>query len=193
MNFLNQYEIVVLEFIQEHLKCGFLDVFCPFITKFGDAGIFWIIVAIALMCFKKTRKTGFTVGLALFMGVVVGNGILKPLVARVRPYDFKEGFELLVPALSDYSFPSGHSLASFEAAGVLMICDRKRFGYASLALAILIALSRLYLCVHYPTDVLAGVILGLLFAYLSYKIINLIYAKIEEKKKTKVVGENNEK
>ena len=149
----------------------------PIITKLGDAGILWILSAINLICFKKTRKTGITVGAALLLGVIFGNLILKPLVARVRPYNLNEAIELLIPSLTDYSFPSGHTLASFEAAGVLMICDRKRFGYAALAVAVVIAFSRLYLYVHYPTDVLAGVVLGLLFAFISYKVVNLAYKK----------------
>ena len=177
MNFLNQYEIGILDFIQEHLSCGFLNKVMPIITMLGDAGIFWIMIAVIMLFFRQTRKTGLTMGLAMIMGLLIGNATLKPFVARIRPYDVNEGIQLLIEKLHDFSFPSGHTLASFEAAGVLMICERRRFGYPALALAIIIAFSRLYLYVHYPTDVLAGAALGLLFAYLSYLIINALFRK----------------
>ena len=177
MDFINKCDFIILDFIQEHFRCAFLDAVMPVLTKLGDAGLIWIAAAVILICFKKTRKTGVTVGMALLFGFIVGNMILKPIVARARPYDLNTAVELLIPRLNDYSFPSGHTLASFEAAGVLLICDRKRFGWAALALAVVIAFSRMYLYVHYPTDVFAAVILGLLFAFISYKTVNFIYKK----------------
>ncbi len=182
MNFFNAYEIPILDFISEHLKCGFLDTVLPYITRLADSGIFWIILAVVLLFFKKTRKAGFMMGLALIMGLVVGNLTLKPLIARMRPYDYNPDVVLLINKLSDYSFPSGHTLASFEGAGVLMLTHRKTFGYPALVLAIIIAFSRMYLYVHYPSDVLVGLILGLLFAFASYKIVNAIYSAVGKKK-----------
>ncbi len=179
MNIFNSAELVALDFIQEHLRCAFLDTVLPIITMLGDAGIIWIIAAVAMLFFKQTRKTGITMGVALILGLAIGNGVLKNVVGRIRPYDVNTGIELLVEKLHDKSFPSGHTLASFEAAGVLMICDRRRFGYAALALAVVIAFSRLYLYVHYPTDVIAGIILGTLFAFLAYLIVNAIYKKLK--------------
>jgi len=177
MDFLNSAEIGILDTIQEHLACPFLDAVIPYITKLGDGGIFFILTAVVMLFFKRTRKAGITVGLALVMGLLIGNLTLKPLIARIRPYDWNPDAVLLIDKLHDYSFPSGHTLASFEAAGALMLCHRKTFGYPALALAFVIAFSRLYLYVHYPTDVLAGMILGLLFAGISYCIINVLYRK----------------
>ncbi len=177
---MNEYELRILDFIRENLTCPLLDTVVPIITKFGDGGIFWIAVAILFIIFKRTRKTGISMGLALLMGVIVGNLILKNVVGRIRPYDLNEGIEILVAHLSDYSFPSGHTLASFEAATVLFIRD-KRFGIPAMVLAVLIALSRLYLYVHYPTDVLAGAILGIIFAVISCKLIDKLYNKFEHK------------
>lgn len=181
---LNQFEVGILEGIHNIFGCGFLDRTLSFITKFADHGIGWIIVALVLLCFKKTRKTGLMVGLALIFGLVVGNITLKPLVARIRPYDLA-GMEaireaLLVPPLSDFSFPSGHTLASFEAASVLMIRDKK-LGIPALVLAIIIAFSRLYLFVHYPSDVLTGLILGTLFGVIAVLIVNKLWALTEAK------------
>lgn len=182
---MNEFELNILDFIQEHLRCGFLDKVLPVITKLGDAGIFWIIVAIVLIIFKKTRKMGIMTGLALLLGLLIGNLTLKPLIARVRPYDMPGvNIDLLVERLSDKSFPSGHTLASFEAAVVLLIND-KRFGIPAIVLATVIALSRLYLYVHYPTDVLAGIVLGVLIAFASCFIVNKVQKLYSEKRLSK--------
>lgn len=181
MNVLNTFEIGILDFISEHFGCAFLDFLMPIITLFGDAGIFWIACAVIMLCFKSTRKTAITMGLALIMGLLVCNVTLKPLVGRIRPYDVNPDVVLLIERLSDYSFPSGHTVASFEAAVTLMICERRRFGYPALVLAILIAFSRLYLYVHYPTDVLTSIILGTLFAFISYFTVNALYKKLAPK------------
>jgi undecaprenyl-diphosphatase len=177
MNALNTFELGILDFIQEHLGCAFLDAAMPIITMLGDGGIFWISIAVIMLFFKSTRKTALTMGMALVMGLLVCNVTLKPLVGRIRPYDVNPDFPLLIDRLSDYSFPSGHTVASFEAAVTLMICERRRFGYAALALAFVIAFSRLYLYVHYPTDVLTSIILGSLFAVISYFTVSAIYKK----------------
>jgi len=180
MNQLNLFEINILDFIQSHMQCAFLDRIFPLITKLGDAGIFWIILAVIFLFFKKTRKTGLMMGLALLFGVLIGNAAMKPLIARVRPYDVNTAAVLLVERMHDFSFPSGHTLASFEAAVVLFIRD-KRMGIPALVLAALIAFSRLYLYVHYPTDVLAGIILGSLFAVLSVRIVDFLFDKFTAK------------
>lgn len=177
MGFIQNIDFVVLDFIQEHFRCAFLDLFMPLVTKLGDGGIFWICVAVLLLIFPKTRKTGIMMGVALILGLLVGNLTLKPLVARARPYDVRGITDLLVPALSDFSFPSGHTLASFEAAVVLLIRD-KRMGIPAIIIAVVVALSRLYLFVHYPTDVLAGAILGTVFAILAVIVVNKIHSKI---------------
>lgn len=177
MNAINNFEIGILNFIQDHIGCGFLDAVMPVITMLGDGGVFWIAIAVIMLCFRSTRKTALTMGMALVMGLLVCNVTLKPLVGRIRPYDVDPSLPQLVERLSDFSFPSGHTIASFEAAVTLMICDRRRFGYAALGLALVIAFSRLYLCVHYPTDVLASIILGSIFAVISYFVVNALYKK----------------
>lgn len=179
---MNNFEIGILDFIRDTFACSFLDTVMPIISLFGDKGIFWIAVAVLLIIFKKTRKTGISMGAALLIGVIVGNLILKNVVARIRPYDLNTEITLLVSALSDYSFPSGHTLASFEAATVLLIRD-KRLGIPALVLAILIALSRLYLYVHYPTDVLAGAVLGTAIGFFACFLVNSAYNKLHKLKK----------
>lgn len=175
------FDLPILDWIQEHLQCTFLDKTMPIVTLFGDGGVFWIGVAVLLLFFAKYRKTGFSMGMALVLGLAVCNITLKPLVARIRPYDlqlqeFGREITLLIKAQSDFSFPSGHTIASFEACTVLMLHD-KRMGIPATVLAILIAFSRLYLYVHYPTDVLVSLVLGILFGLLGNFLVNKIYAK----------------
>ena len=175
------FDLPILDWIQETMQCTFLDKTMPVVTLFGDGGVFWIGIAVLLLFFAKYRKTGFSMGMALVLGLVVCNITLKPLVARIRPYDFQlqefgREISLLISAQHDFSFPSGHTIASFEACTVLLLHD-KRMGIPATVLAILIAFSRLYLYVHYPTDVLVSLVLGIAFGLLGSFLVNLIYKK----------------
>lgn len=183
-NAMNEFELKILDFIRENLSCPFLDAVMPVITSLANAGIIWISAAAVLLIFKKTRKTGVSVAAALAIGFLVGNLLLKNAVGRIRPYDLNQGVEILVSRLSDYSFPSGHTLASFEAASVLLIRD-KRLGIPALILAVLIAFSRLYLYVHYPTDVLAGIILGTFIGIFACKAVDKLYQRLKAGKNSK--------
>lgn len=179
--FAEVFDLPVLDWISQHLACPFLDTVMPFVTALGNGGIIWIIFAAIALLIPKYRKTGLQMTAALLMGVVVCNAAMKPLFARIRPYDnqlehFGKIIELLIEAQHDYSFPSGHTIASFEAATVLFL-NHKKAGIPALILACLIAFSRLYLYVHYPTDVLCSVILGIGIALLACKIVNHLYAK----------------
>lgn len=178
---MNEFEIKILDFIRERFACPFLDAVMPVITSLANGGIIWIITAVLLLIFKKTRKTGVSVAFALITGLIIGNLLLKNLVGRIRPYDFNEGIEILVARLSDFSFPSGHTLASFEAATVLLIRD-KRLGVPALVLAVIIAFSRLYLYVHYPTDVLAGIILGVFIGIFACKAVDKLESRLSARK-----------
>ncbi len=174
---MNGYELKILDFVRENLANPVLDAVMPIITKFGDGGIFWIALAVIFIIFKKTRKMGLCMGLSLLIGFLTGNIILKNVIARIRPYDLNPEIELLVKHLSDYSFPSGHTLASFDAAVAIFI-NNKKLGIPALVLAFLIAISRIYLYVHYPTDVLASIVLGIGIAILSCGVIKKCENKI---------------
>jgi undecaprenyl-diphosphatase len=172
------FDLPILDWIADNLWCPVLDAVMPVITLLGDAGIFWIAIAVALLFFKKTRRVGVGMGIALLAGLVLCNLTLKPLCQRPRPYDYQlDVFGRLIPLLierqHDFAFPSGHTIASFEAAGVIWL-NHKKWGIAALTLACLIAFSRLYLYVHYPTDVLFSVVLGtglaLLGNWLAHRI-----------------------
>ena len=157
---MNEAELNILWWIREHLTHPFLDTVMPYISSLARHGEFWILIALILVCFKKTRKAGVAMGIAMACGYLIGNMGMKNLFARTRPYDVVVEVELLVAKLHDFSFPSGHTLVSFEAATALWFYHRK-WGIAAFVLATLIALSRLYLFVHYPTDVLVGAVLGI--------------------------------
>lgn len=182
------FDLPVLDWIQANMQSGFMDKFMPFITRFGDHGTFWMIVAALLFLFPKTRKTGLGMAIAMMLGLLVCNVTLKPLVARIRPYDLQAELgvtiQLLGERMHDFSFPSGHTIASFEAA-VVMLKNSKKLGIPAMILAVLIAFSRLYLYVHYPTDVIVSVILGTLFALIGDGLAGLIAPKLGAGKKGK--------
>lgn len=152
-------EFAVLNFIQEHLRSGIMDFLMVVITRIGNYGIFWISLGLLLTAQKKYRRTGITVLAALGTEYLLCEHLLKPLVGRIRPCDINTGVQLLIGNPHEYSFPSGHAASSFAAATVLY---RRGFRWKKwlMLLAVLIAFSRLYLYVHFPTDVLAGAAIG---------------------------------
>ena len=181
-----QFDLPILDWIAEHLWCPFLDGVMPFVTHLGDGGILWIALAVILLCFPKYRKTGFAMSAALLMGLLICNLWLKPWIGRLRPFDYQlQCYNRLIPLLieapTDYSFPSGHTIASFEAATVLLI-RHKKWGIMAMVLAVLIAFSRLYLYVHYPTDVLSSIVLGIGIAFAANYFVNQGYALYERNK-----------
>lgn len=168
---MNEFEIRILDFIAEHFRCAFLDTVVPIVTKLGDAGIFWIALALLFLIIKKTRPLGLAMGIALILDLVCCNMILKPIVNRIRPYEVKKLLdgvmpELLVKAPTDASFPSGHTAASFASFFALLF-KRSKLWIPACVLAVLIAFSRLYLYVHFPTDILGGIVVGLLVGWLG--------------------------
>lgn len=159
-------DFAILDFIAEYLRCGVLDFFLPLVTHLGDGGWFWIVLTLVLLIPKSTRKYGGAMALALIFDLLLCNITIKPLVGRVRPYDLRQGMELMITAPHDYSFPSGHTAASFAGSGALYFMKAKG-RIPALILATVIGFSRLYLFVHYPTDVVCGAILGLICGFLG--------------------------
>lgn len=159
MELLQTIDWALLHTLREAMQCAALDALMPLITHLGSGGALWLLAAGVLLLSKKYRRWGVALLGALAAGVLIGNLTLKPLAARARPC-WLEAAELLITMPSDYSFPSGHTLSSAIAATVLTAADR-RFGWAAIPLAVLIAVSRLYLFVHFPSDVLAGALLGI--------------------------------
>jgi len=170
-------EADILLYIQDHIRNGFLDRIFPNITVLGNAGIFWILLTAVLMCFKKTRRAAVCSMFALLGSLVLNNFILKPLVGRVRPYEVIEGLRLIGAKATDGSFPSGHTAASIASAVALSGYLKKRWSVPLFVLALAISFSRLYIGIHYPTDVLAGLLDGVLLGILACTAERAMYKR----------------
>lgn len=179
-------EITFLESLSA-LHCRFLDVIMLFFTYLGEVGIFWIATAIVFLCFKKTRKCGIYLAVALILDAVLVNLLLKNIVKRPRPFEYSEKLKDYILFLkyklpNDYSFPSGHSAVSFCAFAVIWyFLGKKSLPFAFTA--VIIAFSRLYIGVHYPSDVILGAIIGFLIGVLSIILSNLVVKKLKNRRK----------
>ena len=162
-------ELEILHAIQG-LRREWLDPLMIFLSALGNHGLFWILLSIVLAIPKRTRCCGFTMMGAMALSFLLGNVLLKNLIARPRPFTVDTSVILLVPRPGEYSFPSGHTLNGFTAASVLFLYF-KRTGIAALLLAGAIAFPRMYLFVHYPTDILGGLLLGVADAVIVYFIV----------------------
>ncbi len=183
MSLIYGFDETILMWIQENLRNGFTDKFFSVITYVGEKGIFWILVGIVLLFFPKTRKCGIMMLTALTIGFLTGECLTKNLVCRDRPFIYfgLDPSELLIKAPSGYSFPSGHTCSSF-AASTSVFMNNKKWGTAALALACCIAFSRVFLFVHFPTDIIVGILWGITSAVISKLIIDKIYRSRLEKK-----------
>lgn len=162
-------EIQILDWIQ-NIRTPFGDIIVPLISSLGNAGIIWIALTLVLLVIPKTRRSGLIMALALIADLILCNGILKNLVARTRPYDVNTAVNLLIEKPVDYSFPSGHTAASFAAVTALYLAGEKKLWKPALVLSILIAFTRMYLYVHYPTDILGGIAVGIISGYIGFFI-----------------------
>lgn len=158
------WEFTCLYWLQDH-RTPWLDRMMTAITSLGNAGIFWILLGVVLIMMVKTRRIGISMLISIAVGAVIGNLLLKNMIARERPCWIDTQVILLIQNPGDYSFPSGHTMVSFEGA-VSILMHKRRWGIAALILAALIAVSRLYLFVHFPTDVLFGAVIGTIIAVL---------------------------
>lgn len=172
MNTLSLAELGILDWIAQHCRTAWLDVLMPAVSHLGDSGVIWILLGLGILLLSRRQKAvGFQVLLALLLSLIFCNLILKNGVDRIRPFVLNQAAELLIPPPGDPSFPSGHTSASFAAAVVLLL-TRWKGRWAALVLAVLIAFSRLYLYVHFPTDVLGGMLVGALCGLLAVTIWN---------------------
>ena len=163
-------EFAILDWIQAHLRCGFLDAVLPAISRTANHGELWIILAVILLLIRGQRKYGASVACGLILDLVSCNIVLKPLIGRIRPFAVNGLVELLIAAPTDASFPSGHTAASFAAVFALKTAGSPLWKPA-LAVALVIAFSRLYLYVHWPSDVLGGALLGAAVGWAGAKIV----------------------
>lgn len=191
MEALLQLDGGILLWIQENLRSDILTPSVTFITHLGDHGYLWIGLLLILLCIPKTRKAGLIGAAALLLTFIVNNLFIKNLVARTRPYMVVEGLTILIEKPGEFSFPSGHTANSMAVGVILWMISRqceklkdeklyfpKAAGWFFLILSVLISLSRLYVGVHYPTDVLGGAVIAILDACIVFSV----YKKIQKKK-----------
>ena len=164
----------ILLWIQEYLRADWLTPVMLVITKLGSIGFIWVVMSFLMLLFKKTRWIGLAGLGAIFFSLCVNNIVLKNLFARTRPYEVVDGLILLTKKASDFSFPSGHAGTSFAAAAAIYCMSKHRIKILAIILAALIAFSRLYIGIHYPTDVIAGVLTGTMCGLLSVWIVRRI-------------------
>lgn len=164
-----QCDLRVLLWIQDNLRQDVLTPVFRFITNLGGAMNVWVLITAGLLIFKKTRRIGVICLISMLLTLVINNLLLKNLVARPRPFNVCETLIILIKRPTDLSFPSGHTAISFACAGVLVRHFDRKYGVTAILLAALIAFSRLYFGVHYPTDVITGCLIGLLMSYVAEK------------------------
>lgn len=174
---LTEADFKILDFIQTHLRTPFFDGFFKFFTMLGNMGFFWILCAIILLILKKYRKTAFFAICSMILAFIIFQGILKPLVNRQRPFVQNPDFIQIIKPPFSSSFPSGHSAIAFAFTSSLFLSKTKLWIFA-FVISVLIAFSRIYLYVHFPSDVISGIVLGILCAVLVF----LFNRKIIDKK-----------
>ncbi len=177
MESLNLFELGLLQGLREAVGCPLLDQITVAVSRTGDKGIGMILLALVLLCIPKTRKVGGTIAVALVLDLLLVNLCLKPLIARTRPYDLGFDLGLITNHPSDHSFPSGHTAAAFAGAVALYTAGKKWMGIG-LCYACCMGFCRMYLMMHYPTDVLFGALAGAVCGLAAIWIWNYAEANI---------------
>lgn len=173
----NLIESGVLVWIEEMLRNPILDPIMVFFSWMNNAGMCAIALTAILIAVKKYRDVGFTAMVSLGLEFILVNVLLKPWVQRIRPYDVNEALHILGDIPSDFSFPSGHTGAAFAVAFVILLCMPRVWGITATVVASMIALSRLYNGVHYPTDVIGALVVAFITAAFASKVV---YPKAKE-------------
>lgn len=187
-----EFDTQILIFLQEIIRNDIINPIMKIITRLGDGGVFWILLTVVLLIIPKTRKLGICSAFSLLLSVLICNVVLKNLFGRIRPYEVIDGLYLLtgIKEASDPSFPSGHTSSSFAAALSIFLASTKKqklFTVWLLILAALISFSRLYIGIHYPTDVFASMALSIGLAFLGTFLGKKLYDYFSEKEKTKKI------
>ena len=180
LEMIQRFDEQALVWIAQNVRGGPLDPFMKVYTQLGDAGLLFIVLGLVLLLFRPTRKAGFSALCAMLIGLVVVNFTIKPLIARERPWLVIEGFVNLVEEKDPNSFPSGHTNTAFAFALALCMAAPKRWmKITAVCMAVVMGLSRLYVGVHFPSDVLVGALIGSLCGLLGAWIVKTLWERLE--------------
>ena len=179
MEAIQNFDFFVLNGLQDLLQCDFMDAVVPLLTHLGH-GVVWAIFGLIFLFIKKYRFNGICIISALVATVIISEFIIKPLFLRERPYMLNPDFVLLIPEPSGTSFPSSHTSTSFASALQFFGINRKA-GIAALIFAAVVAFTRLYLYVHFPTDIIGGIILGVIMGFATIIVGKKIRQKTTER------------
>ena len=181
--FIQQWDEGALVWIAENLRCALLDPFMKLYTQLGNTGMLFIVLGLAMLLFRQTRKAGASALYAMLIGLVVVNFTIKPLVARARPWLVIENFVNLVPEKDPNSFPSGHTNAAFAfAVAVCLSAPKKWMKVTAVCMAAVMGLSRLYVGVHFPSDVLAGAVIGSLCGVAGAFVVKAVWEMLSRRR-----------
>lgn len=188
MDFIQTIDYEILSAIVQHVRSDLLTPVFLCITHLGDGGLLWLLTAALCLSRRATRPCGVAILLALVLGLFAGNLVIKNLVARPRPFQtYPELFHLIDQG--GYSFPSAHAMSSFAAATVVFLFFRRRGqlwpGLVLLTMAALIAFSRLYVCVHYPSDVICGTLLGICLGCVAIALVRRFQSRFQRDNQTR--------
>lgn len=180
MQAITHFEGGILLFIQEYLRIPALDGVMRFITHLGDDGMIWIAIALILLIVRRTRRAGLACAVSMIFNLLATNVVLKNIIQRIRPYEVINALNILIEVQHDFSFPSGHTACSFAAAWAMWRTMPRGYSVPALILAALISFSRLYVGVHYPTDILGGLIVGVLCAEIAFRAVYRIVPALKK-------------
>ena len=175
------WDVSVLYWIQENLRVDALDPLIIFLTNLGTGGFFWVVLSLVLLIPKRTRRAGMVSLISMAVCYLVVNLGIKPAVARIRPYEAYSHLHAIVPPQKEFSFPSGHTVNGFSCSLILVRMLPKKAGIPLVILAAVIALSRMYVGVHYPSDVIAGFLIALVLSQIVWSVYKYISKKRRER------------
>ncbi|MBR6079648.1 MAG: phosphatase PAP2 family protein [Treponema sp.] len=167
----------ILLWIQENMRCGFLSAILIPYTYSGNYAIPWLALILVLLFFKKTRRAAIFALVALILGIVLNDVIIKHIICRPRPFETILELIPIVKKPTSFSCPSGHSATAFATALTLFLCTKKLIGIPALFFAAVMAFSRMYVGVHYPSDVILGIAVGCASAVLVLVLGKRIFKK----------------
>ncbi|MGM9987200.1 MAG: phosphatase PAP2 family protein [Bacillaceae bacterium] len=175
MDSIQKLDNTIIDFVHKKVpKSKVFDKVSIIINKIGYGGVMWVIVALTLILFTPYKQYGFMIILADFLYFILCNQFIKPKYSRQRPFQQNNAIEIIIKEPNSSSFPSGHATIAFSCTTILFFMN-PLVGMIALVLSVVIACSRLYLLVHYPSDVTAGILIGIMLGLVSYLVVSALY------------------